>query len=62
MKEYVKGYAKCQESKTNIPRARAPLYQFDTAVEEGLFQYISMDLIMNLPLSNGFNLILTIID
>jgi hypothetical protein len=62
VEEYVKGCAKCQESKTNTSKTRAPLYQFDTPVEEGPFQYISMDLITDLLLSNGFDLILTIVD
>jgi hypothetical protein len=28
---------------------RAPLYPFDTHVEQGPFQYVSMDLITDLP-------------
>jgi hypothetical protein len=39
-----------------------PLYYFDTHVKQGLFQYISMDLIMDLPPSNKYNAILTIVD
>ena len=63
MKEYVKGCAKCQESKTNIYQVKAPLQHFDMAVNQGPFQYISMDLITDLPKSDGFDLILlTIVD
>ena len=62
MGEYVKGCAKCQETKTNIHQTKAPLQQFDTAVEEGPFQLISMDLIMDLPKSDGYDSILMIID
>jgi len=62
MEEYVKGCARCQESKTNIHRSKAPLQRFDTPVEEGPFQYVSMDLIMDLPRSQGFDSILTIVD
>jgi hypothetical protein len=62
VEEYVKGYAKCQESKTNFPQLKAPLQHFDTHVEEGPFQYVSMDLITDLPKSNNYDSILTIID
>jgi RNase H-like domain found in reverse transcriptase/Integrase zinc binding domain len=44
IEEYVKGCVKCQESKTNLPQSKAPLQHFDTHVEEGPFQYVSMDL------------------
>jgi hypothetical protein len=40
----------------------APLYYFNTHVEQGLFQYIFMNLITDLPLSNKYNAILTIVD
>jgi len=62
VEEYVKGYACCQESKTNVHRLKAPLQCFDCPVEEGPFQYVSMDLITNLPKSQGFDSVLTIID
>jgi hypothetical protein len=41
---------------------RAPLYNFDTHVEQGPFQYVSMDLITDLPPSNKYDVILTIVD
>jgi len=41
---------------------RAPLYHFDTNVEQGPFQYVSMDLITDLPPSNKYDSILTIVD
>ena len=41
---------------------RAPLYNFDTHVEQGPFQYVSMDLITDLPPSNKYDAILTIVD
>ena len=62
VEEYVKGCAKCQESKTNVHRIRASLQRFDTAVDQGPFQYVSMDLITDLPKSDGFDSILTIVD
>jgi len=40
----------------------APLYLFDTHVEQGPFQYVSMDLITDLPPLNQYNAILTIVD
>ena len=60
--DYVKGCAKCQESKVISNRKRTPLYHFDTHVEQGLFQYVSMDLITDLPPSNKYDSILTIVD
>jgi len=62
VEQYVKGCARCQESKTNVHRSKAPLQRFDIPVEEGPFQYVSMDLITDLPKSQGFDSILTIIN
>jgi len=62
VEQYVKGCARCQESKTNVHRSKAPLQRFDIPVKEGPFQYISMDLITDLPKSQGFDSILTIVD
>jgi hypothetical protein len=41
---------------------KAPLQSFDTHIEEGPFQYVLMDLIMDLPKSENYDSILTIID
>jgi hypothetical protein len=62
VEEYVKGCSKCQESKTNLPHKKAPLQRFNTHVEQGPFQYVSMDLITDLPLSDSFDSILLIVD
>jgi hypothetical protein len=62
VEQYVKGCAKCQENKVITHVKRAPLFRFDTHVEEGPFQYISMDLITDLPLSRNYDAILTIVD
>ena len=43
-------------------REKAPLQPLDTAVHMGPFQYVSMDLITDLPKSNGYDSILTIVD
>jgi hypothetical protein len=59
---YVKGCAKCQESKPITHMKHASLYHLNTFVEQGPFQYVSMDLIMDLPLSNKYDSILTIVD
>ena len=61
VEQYVKGCAKCQESKV-LKIQKAPLFHFDTPIEEGPFQYISMDLITDLPKSKGYDTILTIVD
>ena len=62
VEDYIKGCSKCQETKVVTHMKRAPLYHFDTHVEQGLFQYISMDLITDLPPSNTYDSILTIVD
>jgi reverse transcriptase-like protein/integrase-like protein len=62
IEQYIWGCPYCQESKTNIPQKWAPLQRFDTHVDQGPFQYVSMDLITDLPFSEGHNSILTIID
>jgi hypothetical protein len=62
VEEYIKGCAKCQESKTNLPKRKAPLQPFNTAVDQGPFQYVSIDLITDLPLSDGYDSILTIVN
>jgi len=41
---------------------RAPLYHLNTFAEQGPFQYVSMDLITDLPTSNTYDSILTIVD
>ncbi len=62
VKQYVQGCPYCQESKTNISQKKAPLQQFDTYIEEGPFQYISMDLITDLPKSEEYDSVLTIVN
>ena len=62
VEDYIKGCVRCQESKTNVHRSKAPLQRFDTPVQEGPFQYMSMDLITDLSKSQGFDSVLTIVD
>jgi hypothetical protein len=61
VEEYVKGCAKCQESRTNL-LWKVSLHLLNIAVDQGPFQYVSMDLITNLPMSDRHNSILTIVD
>jgi len=37
VKEYVKGCAKCQESKINLSQQKAPLQRFNVPTSEGPF-------------------------
>jgi integrase-like protein/reverse transcriptase-like protein len=62
VEQYIRGCPYCQELKTNIPRKKAPLQCFDTHVDQGPFQYVSMDLITDLPTSEGYDSVLTIVD
>ena len=62
IEDYVKGCPKCQETKVITHLKHTPLYHFDTHVEQGPFQYVSMDLITNLPPSNTYDAILTIVN
>jgi hypothetical protein len=62
VEDYVRGCAKCQESKPMMSQPKAPLLQFDTHTEEGPFQYVSIDLITDLLRSKGYDAILTIIN
>ena len=62
VEDYIKECAKCQESKPMTSKPKAPLLQFDTDMEEGPFQYVSMNLITDLPRSKGYDTILMIVD
>ena len=62
IKNYVKGCAKCQESKVITHLKHSPLQLFNTFVTEGPFQYVSMDLITDLSQSNNYDAILTIVN
>jgi hypothetical protein len=62
IEQYIKGCAKCQEAKPKTTLKCAPLIPFDMHVEQGPFQYVSMDLITDLPKSGKYDAILTIVD
>ncbi len=51
IQEYVRGYGRCQESKSNMHPNKPPI-----------FATIAMNFIIKLPVSNGFDTILTITD
>ena len=60
--EYVRGCATCQQNKPCTTHQKAPLQPIQLDPHSGPFQMVVMDLIMDLPTSQGFNAVLTIID
>ena len=60
--EDVQGCATCQQNKPHTTHRKAPLQLIIPDPHSGPFQMVAMDLITNLPLSLGFNAVLTIID
>ena len=62
IQDYVKGCANCQKNKVNTHPKKAPLKPITPTHEVLPFQMITMDFIVKLPESEGFNSILTITD
>ena len=62
VQEYVRGCAQCQQNKVNTRPQKAPLNPIMPVTEVLPFQTISMDFIVKLPKSAGYNSILTITD
>jgi hypothetical protein len=60
--EYVKGCADCQCHKVNTRPTKAPLLPIYPKAEALPFETIALDFIVKLPVSQGFDLILTITD
>jgi hypothetical protein len=60
--QYMKGCTKCQQNKNLTKQTKVPLYQIPTPDNALPFQIIAMDLITQLPISNRYNTILTIVD
>jgi hypothetical protein len=58
--EYVKGCADCQRHKVNTRPTKAPLQPIYPKVEAMPFETVALDFIVKLPISQGFNSILTI--
>jgi hypothetical protein len=59
---YVKGCAECQRHKVNTQARKAPLNPITPELDALPFQTIAMDFIVNLPKSEGYDSILTIMD
>ena len=62
VKDYVKGCADCQRNKVNNQMRRAPLSPIFAKPGALPFEIVAMDFIVKLPLSNGYDSILTIMD
>ena len=62
VQEYVKGCTQCQQNKVNTHPQKAPLNPILPVMGAMPFQMISMDFIMKLPESAGYDSILTITD
>ena len=62
VKDYVKGCADCQRNKVNTQIRKAPLNPIFAKPGALPFETVAMDFIVKLPLSNGYDLILTITD
>jgi len=60
--DYIKGCTTCQQNKIITHRKKTPLYRITVPSDARPFQQIAMDLIMGLPLRNGKDAILTIVD
>jgi len=59
---YIKGCAICQQNKILMHQKKTPLYSITVPENAKPFQQIAMDLITKLPLRNGKDAILTIMD
>jgi hypothetical protein len=59
---YVKGCATCQATKPSTNKPRVPLYPITTDRSALPFQVIAIDLIVDLPPSDGYDSILTVTD
>ena len=62
VKDYIKGCADCQQNKTNNQAKKAPLSPIFTRLEAQAFEIVAMDFVVKLPLSNVYDLVLTITD
>lgn len=62
MYNYVKGCAECQCHKVNTQAKKAPLVPITPMPEAHPFQTITLDFIVKLLISEGFDSILTITD
>jgi len=62
IEQYVKGCTTCQQNKNLTHVTKTPLYKITVPENAPPFTQIAMDLITGLPLSRGYDTILTIVD
>jgi hypothetical protein len=62
VQDYVKGCATCQATKATTNKPKPPLYPITTEPTALPFEYVSVDLIVKLPPSQGYDSILTVTD
>ena len=62
MTAYVRGCTVCQSTKPNTVRPKLPMLPITHEQQQYPFQTIAMDLITDLPVSCGYDSILTIVD
>ena len=60
--QYIKGCATCQMNRVNTHLTKPLLYPITTAPNARPFKTITLDFIVKLPISNGYDTILTITD
>ena len=60
--DYVKGCAECQRHKVNNQPTKAPLNPIYPKAEAMPFETVAIDFITKLPLSQGYDSILTVTD
>jgi hypothetical protein len=60
--QYIKGCTTCQQNKNITHVTKTPLYKITVPDNAPPFTQIAMDLITGLPLSQGYDAILTIVD
>jgi hypothetical protein len=59
---YVQGCATCQSTKAGTTHPKPPILSVTSPEQQNPFQTISIDLITDLPISEGYNSILTVVD
>ena len=62
VKNYVKGCTKCQQFKINRNLTKLGLQPIEGSKAKEPFKQVSMDLIMDLPMIDGFDSILSMVD
>ena len=60
--EYVKGCAECQRNKVNNRPMHAPLVPIPPKINALPFETVTLDFITKLPISDGYDAILTVTD